>query len=116
MKTKFLILASILVFMSCKNEAKQTPESNMTNDSLALVERARDIHERVITLDTHDDFNLNNFTDSLNYSQDLKSQVTLPKMEAGGLDVAWFIVIRHRTPYRLKVMKPPIKVPWIILM
>ncbi|HLV40181.1 dipeptidase [Xanthomarina sp.] len=92
MKTKFLILASILVFMSCKNEAKQTPESNMTNDSLALVERARAIHERVITLDTHDDFNLNNFTDSLNYSQDLKSQVTLPKMEAGGLDVAWFIV------------------------
>lgn len=92
MKTKFLILASILLCMSCKNEAKPTPESNMTNDSLALVERARFIHERVITLDTHDDFNLKNFTDSLNYSQDLDAQVTLPKMKAGGLDVAWFIV------------------------
>jgi len=92
MKPNFLILIFILALMSCKNEAKQTPESNMTKDSLTLVEQAKAIHERVITLDTHIDFNLKNFTDSLNYTQDLNSQVTLPKMEAGGLNVAWFIV------------------------
>jgi membrane dipeptidase len=64
----------------------------MKNDSLALIERAKAIHERVITLDTHDDIEVSNFTDSINYTQDLTSQVTLPKMKAGGLDVAWFIV------------------------
>lgn len=58
----------------------------------ALVERARGIHERVLTVDTHIDINTRNFTDERNYTQDLPVQVTLPKMEAGGLDVGWFIV------------------------
>ncbi|WP_405278581.1 dipeptidase [Gaopeijia maritima] len=57
-----------------------------------LVELARGIHERVITLDTHDDINAGNFTAERNYTTDLPTQVTLPKMEEGGLDVAWFIV------------------------
>ncbi len=57
-----------------------------------LVERARGIHERVITLDTHDDINPANFTADRNYTMDLPTQVNLPKMEAGGLDVSWMIV------------------------
>ncbi len=57
-----------------------------------LTERARGIHERVVTLDTHADINPGNFTAELNYTMDLPTQVTLPKMEAGGLDAAWFIV------------------------
>ena len=67
-------------------------ESDPKQDSIALVERAKDIHERVITIDTHCDIEIKNFTDSINYTQDLASQVTLPKMKQGGLDVAWFIV------------------------
>lgn len=58
-------------------------------DTLAL---AQTIHEKVITIDTHCDINVNNFTDSINYTQDLDTQITLPKMEEGQLDVAWFIV------------------------
>ena len=58
----------------------------------ALIERARGIHERVVTLDTHADINPGNFTAERNYTMDLPTQVTLPRMEAGGLDVAWFIV------------------------
>ena len=46
----------------------------------------------MITIDTHDDINIKNFTDSINYTQRLESQVNLPKMKEGGLDVAWFIV------------------------
>ena len=57
-----------------------------------LMEKARKIHERVLTLDTHDDINVKYFTDSLNYSMDTETQVNLPKMKEGGLDVAWFIV------------------------
>jgi len=61
-------------------------------DDATLKAKARKIHKDVITLDTHDDINTANFTKERNYTQDLQSQVTLPKMRAGGLDVAWFIV------------------------
>ncbi|MCK0132209.1 dipeptidase [Flavobacteriaceae bacterium F08102] len=61
-------------------------------DSTALLSKAKAIHDRVITLDTHIDINVRNFTDSINYTQRLDNQVNLPKMNEGGLDVAWFIV------------------------
>ena len=54
--------------------------------------RALGIHERVITLDTHDDISPANFTAERNYTMDLETQVNLPKMVAGGLDVSWMIV------------------------
>jgi membrane dipeptidase len=57
-----------------------------------LIAKAKKIHAEVITLDTHDDINTSNFTDEKNYTQKLDSQVSLPKMREGGLDVAWFIV------------------------
>ncbi len=57
-----------------------------------LYAMAKEIHTEVITIDTHCDINVNNFTENKNYTQDLSSQVNLPKMEKGGLDVAWFIV------------------------
>ena len=57
-----------------------------------LIARAQGIHDRVITLDTHDDISTANFTAERNYTMDLPTQVTLPKMLAGGLDVAWFVV------------------------
>ena len=61
-------------------------------DNNRLFEKANKIHNNIITLDTHCDINLKNFTDSINYSQNLNTQCNIPKMEAGGLDVAWFIV------------------------
>ena len=57
-----------------------------------LVARARAIHERVITLDTHVDINPRDFTPARNYTQRLDTQVNLPKMQEGGLDAAFFIV------------------------
>lgn len=92
MKTNVLIIIFAIACFSCKNDVKQVPEQDMKNDSLALMERAKAIHERIITIDTHDDFEISNFTDSINYTQDLSSQVTLPKMKTGGLDVIWLIV------------------------
>lgn len=83
-----LVCATLVLFLlgSCGGE------SDTTAVSQDPVDRARAIHERVITLDTHADINTDNFTAEINYTQDLDTQVTLPKMEAGGLDVAWFIV------------------------
>lgn len=63
-----------------------------TTDDAALVAKARKIHQDVITLDTHNDINTANFTDTVNYTQDLPTQVNIPKMRKGGLDVSWLIV------------------------
>jgi membrane dipeptidase len=57
-----------------------------------LVARARAIHERVITLDTHNDIDPANFTRECNYTMRLTTQVNLPKMKQGGLDVSFMIV------------------------
>ena len=62
------------------------------NDNNHLLEKAKTIHDNIITLDTHCDINVKNFTDSINYSQNLNTQCNIPKMESGGLDVAWFVV------------------------
>ena len=45
-----------------------------------LIEKAKSIHEKVITIDTHCDINLRNFTSNKNYTQNLATQVNLPKM------------------------------------
>ena len=57
-----------------------------------LMAKAKKIHEKVITIDTHNDINVNNFTHDHNYTEDLDTQVNLPKMDEGDLDVSWLIV------------------------
>ncbi len=88
LRTHFAILLAVVFLAAC---AEPGAESYDESDD-ALVERARAIHERVITLDTHDDIRTSNFTEDRNYTMDLETQVNLPKMEDGGLDVAWFVV------------------------
>ena len=64
----------------------------------ALTKKARAIHERVMTLDTHNDIDPANFTRERNYTQDLGNQVNLPKMFKGGLDASFFIVYVGQGP------------------
>lgn len=92
MKLFYLPTILFLTIFSCKNDNKTLTDMNKNQDSTTLLERAKEIHKNVITLDTHCDIDIRNFTDSINYTQDLDSQVNIPKMKAGGLDVAWFIV------------------------
>lgn len=81
---QYIYLLGILTVFGCQQKEPKSTES--------LEEKAQRIHEKVITLDTHDDINVANFTDSVNYTQRLGTQVNIPKMEEGGLDVAWLIV------------------------
>lgn len=80
----------------------------------AVVARARGIHDRVLTLDTHDDIDPNHFTAACNYTQRLTTQVNLPKMKDGGLDVSFMIAYVGQGPltaegydnaYRMAVAK-----------
>lgn len=86
---------------SAPTTAPTTPGASAmpaTETEEALVARARSIHERVIVMDTHVDINTANFTADTNYLEDLPTQVNLPKMNQGGMDVAWFIVYTGQGP------------------
>jgi membrane dipeptidase len=86
---------TLAALTACAGETADSDPGAATpaaESAASLTERARGIHERVITLDTHDDINAANFTAEQNYTMDLETQVNLPKMEEGGLDVSWMIV------------------------
>ena len=48
--------------------------------------------DSIVTIDTHIDINVVNFTDSLNYTMNTDTQFNLPNMIEGELDVAWLVV------------------------
>ncbi|MEO2099448.1 MAG: dipeptidase [Flavobacteriaceae bacterium] len=85
-KQTILLLSLFLGLFSCNTEKKPN------EIDVQLIQKAQRIHLLTTTIDTHDDINVKNFTDSINYSQDTETQVNLPKMQRGALDVAWFIV------------------------
>ncbi len=66
--------------------------SQVQDQQTELVQKAKTIHEKIMSIDSHNDINTSNFTNSLNYTTNLNTQVNLPKMEEGSLDVSWLIV------------------------
>ena len=82
-----LPIFALFVLGSCGQESERD-----------LVATARAIHDRVITIDTHNDINPSNFSAERNYTMDLNTQVNIPKMESGGLDVSWMIVYVGQGP------------------
>ncbi len=80
----FIGFICILAIVACKEKQEKPTESEE--------EKAARIHRDIITIDTHVDINVSNFTDAVNYTQKLDNQVNLPKLESGGLDVPWLIV------------------------
>src|SRR5688500_13161855 len=92
MKRHLALLTAIAVASMTASSLAQAPAD------AALVQKARAIHDRVVTLDTHADINPDNFTRAKNYTQRLDTQVNLPKMVEGGLDAAFFIVYVGQGP------------------
>ncbi len=58
---------------------------------------ARDIHDRVITLDSHIDFEPGDLTGERNYTQRGETQFNLPNMIDGGLDALFFVIYVGQT-------------------
>ena len=72
-----------------------------------VMARARAIHGRVITIDTHNDIDLSNFTPGCNYAMRLTTQVNVPKMKQGGLDVSFMVVYADQPPTQPSNAFPP---------
>ena len=73
------------------------PAAEAQETDPALVERARAIHDRVLTIDTHDDIPLDFATAAVDPGVRGERQVDLPKMEEGGLDAGFFVVYVGQT-------------------
>jgi len=83
----FTTLLTVIAFIFVAPVFSQTSIAD-----ISMRKRAIEIHEEVMTVDTHVDIDVDDFAADNNYTQDLDTQVNLPKMEKGGLDVSWFIV------------------------
>jgi len=74
------------------------PPRGRADSTADLVARARGIHERVITLDTHVDIPNSYATPAADPGVRGNAQVDLVKMKEGGLDAAFFIVYVGQGP------------------
>ena len=96
-----LALAGLLV--SACDGSVPAPElaSDLAAEEAQLLERARDIHDRVLTVDTHDDISFDFASPEVDPGIRGSRQVDLVKMVEGGLDAAFFVVYvgqTERTP------------------
>jgi membrane dipeptidase len=91
------MLALSVVAVPASGQAVSSPRTAQQSSAGSaaeqeLVERARRIHAAVITIDTHADIPGNFGAPEYNPCTALNRQVDVPKMTAGGLDAAFFIV------------------------
>ena len=89
-------LLSFVIAMSTAGPGSSTL-AQTTSAEEALVKKARAIHEKVITLDTHIDFSPGDLVGERNYTQRLETQFNLPNMIDGGLDALFFSIYVGQT-------------------
>jgi len=89
------MLSTCVLLAACS--PSDTASVSAEETEAQLVERARGIHERVLTLDTHVDIPANYATAEVDPGVRGDFKVDLPKMEEGGLDGAFFIVFVGQT-------------------
>jgi membrane dipeptidase len=85
------MIAGLLLQIAVATSPAQSNEA-------ALIAKAKQIHSRVLKLDTHNDIDPANFTPECNYTMRLTTQVNLPKMAEGGMDVSFMIVYVGQGP------------------
>ena len=62
-----------------------------------LLQQARAIHDRILVLDSHIDFEPGDLTGERNYTERLPTQFNLPNMADGGLDALFFVIYVGQT-------------------
>ncbi len=99
---KFWLKASLvlvlLVGVSCGGTEPMESVADVAPSDDEIVEQARGIHERVLTIDTHDDIPFNFATEEVDPGVRGERKVDLPKMREGLLDVGYFVVFVGQTP------------------
>jgi membrane dipeptidase len=93
MRASSLLLIAVAACSGSSGSAVQSasPRPASNEADAALVARARAIHQRVLTIDTHKDIPDNYATPAAD-PKSMNAQVNLDKMKAGGYDMAFFAV------------------------
>ncbi|MEM0933644.1 MAG: membrane dipeptidase, partial [Bacteroidota bacterium] len=87
------VLATLLLLSGCKKKADTAESKTETEEE--LVQRALEIHERILTLDTHADTPLRMIEPGFDMAErhdpnETGSKVDYPRMKDGGLDAIFF--------------------------
>ena len=88
----YFLLFLTICFISCQNDAKKDKE---VSEEDALVQKALEIHSKVLTLDTHADTPLRMIQPGFNLAErhdpnETGSKVDYPRMKEGDLDAIFF--------------------------
>ena len=101
MPWKTIALIFIVAVVACgSGDQEATLTTGQEGQQLTedeLVAKAKAIHERVLTIDTHDDIPSEFATAEVDPGVRGDRQVDIPKMQEGGLDVGFFIVYVGQT-------------------
>lgn len=93
-----LRLTGALATATCATLAATLAAASAQPGEAEIEREARRIHDRVISVDTHVDISLDFATHKDDPGGFTDNQVDLPKMRAGGLDAAFFIVYTPQGP------------------
>jgi len=89
---RLVCCALVVALAACGGGAGPAEEADAPESEADMMARARGIHERVITLDTHVDISGDFGTPGVNDAGEMTTRkVDLPKMREGGLDTVFFI-------------------------
>jgi membrane dipeptidase len=77
--------------------ATRPADQAASTDEVKLTQEARAIHDRIIVLDSHIDFEPTDLISERNYSQRVETQFNLPNMIDGGVDALFFVVYVGQT-------------------
>src|SRR5919108_5371965 len=96
LRRTLLALFALVIAMAAAPPGSSTLAQSLS-DGESLIEKARVLHEKIITLDTHIDFLPTNLVGKQNYTQRLETQFNLPNMIDGGLDALFFSIYVGQT-------------------
>ena len=91
MRHPAFLIFSLAIAAGCSSSSTTSSPAPATTTEAALVARARGIHDRAFTIDTHKDIP-DNFATPAADPKTMNAQVNLDKMKLGGYDMAFFAV------------------------
>jgi membrane dipeptidase len=94
---KFFTFFGMMFLLACTPQTPPESAQETPEPQLSLEDRARQIHDNIIVLDTHIDIPPEFGTEAVDPGELGPFQVDLPKMEQGGLNTGFFIVYVGQT-------------------
>ncbi len=88
-----LVIGVFLVMSACSDR-----EDEKSRSESELISQARDIHDRVLSLDAHIDIEVSFFTPEVQDKMGYQKLASLPAMMSGGLDGAFFTAYIEQGP------------------